>query len=423
MKTSRQLFILGFLLLLPRFTTGFCGFYVAKADASLYNQASQVVIVREGIRTTITMANDYKGDPREFALVIPVPKVIRAHDVKVVDKALIDHVDAYSAPRLVEYHDPDPCMIIQKEVILEEEIDGQRQDGPAALGVTIETEFSVGEYDIVVLSAKESDGLQTWLTQNGYTIPDAAGPVLQSYIKQGTKFFVARVNLERQAATGFTYLRPLQVTFTTLKFSLPIRLGTVNAEGPQDLLIYFITRKGRVETTNYRGVKIPTNLRLPLFVRDDFAEVYRAMFDKAVEIERMETVFTEYAWDIGWCDPCAADPLLVGELRELGANWLNGEDEARPEQGRAFLTRLHVRYDREHFPQDLVFQETRDTENFQGRYILTHPWRGTPECDAASRYLQRQPEAREKENRNLARITGWSLERIRQRAASYQDRD
>mgnify|MGYP003338328643 CR=1 FL=1 len=45
----------------------------------------------------------------EFALVVPVPTVIGKSNIKVLDNALIDHVDAYTAPRLVEYHDPDPC--------------------------------------------------------------------------------------------------------------------------------------------------------------------------------------------------------------------------------------------------------------------------------------------------------------------------
>ena len=40
---------------------GFCGFYVAKADTKLFNQASQVVLVRDGDRTVLTMANDYQG--------------------------------------------------------------------------------------------------------------------------------------------------------------------------------------------------------------------------------------------------------------------------------------------------------------------------------------------------------------------------
>ena len=43
----------------------FCGFYVAKADAKLFNEASKVVIARHDGKTVITMVNDYIGDPRE----------------------------------------------------------------------------------------------------------------------------------------------------------------------------------------------------------------------------------------------------------------------------------------------------------------------------------------------------------------------
>ena len=54
----------------------FCGFYVAKADSNLFNEASQVVLVRDGDRTVITMANDFEGDVEDFAMVIPVRPVV-----------------------------------------------------------------------------------------------------------------------------------------------------------------------------------------------------------------------------------------------------------------------------------------------------------------------------------------------------------
>ena len=85
----------------------FCGFYVAKADTKLFNHASQVAIVRDEDRTVMTMANDFQGDPKEFAIVIPVPTKIERGQIHVAEKALIDHLDAYSSPRLVEYFDPD----------------------------------------------------------------------------------------------------------------------------------------------------------------------------------------------------------------------------------------------------------------------------------------------------------------------------
>ena len=87
----------------------FCGFYVAKADTAIFNRASQVVLVRDGDRTVLTMANDFKGSPTEFAVVIPVPTFLRREQIHVAEKALIDHLDGYSAPRLVEYFDENPC--------------------------------------------------------------------------------------------------------------------------------------------------------------------------------------------------------------------------------------------------------------------------------------------------------------------------
>jgi len=95
---------------------------------------------------------------------------------------------------------------------------------------------------------------------------------------------------------------------------LPIRLGMVNADGPQELFVYALSRRGRVETTNYRTVSLPTGMDVPLFVKTRFSDFYKAMFSEQVKKEDMRTVFTEYAWDMSFCDPCAADPLSSQEL-------------------------------------------------------------------------------------------------------------
>jgi hypothetical protein len=196
---------------------------------------------------------------------------------------------------------------------------------------------------------------------------------------------------------------------------LPIRLGTVNAKGTQELFVYMLSRKGRVETTNYRTVKLPSDLNVPLYVKDDFGPFYKATFAEAVRKEDMTTVFTEYAWDMNWCDPCAADPLSRDELKRLGVFWLAEENSNNGGASNAFLTRLHVRYDREHFPEDLVFQSTGDRTNFQGRYILQHPWQGDSRCEAVTAYRRSVRERNEKEAENLARLTGWNIHDIRRR--------
>jgi hypothetical protein len=429
-KTAVFVMALGLVLGASARADAFCGFYVAKADTSLFNKASQVVLVRDGDRTVITMANDFRGNPREFAMVIPVPTAITREQIHVAESALVTHLDAYTAPRLVEYFDPDPCAMYDRLRSMEMSASAPAAAGAArqdvrakSLGVTIEAQYTVGEYDILILSASQSAGLETWLRESGYRIPAGAAEVLGSYIGQKMRFFVAKVNLAEQARLGVITLRPIQVAYESPKFMLPIRLGMVNADGTQELFVYTLTRKGRVESTNYRTVKLATDVEIPTYVKDPamFARMYRSLFDQHVEREDMRAVFQEYAWDMGWCDPCAADPLTADELRGLGVFWLDGSGAPRPLPGgriapqpqNVFVTRLHVRYDKAHFPEDLVFHETGDRSNFQGRYVLRHAWTGTATCAAADTYRRELVARREREAQTLASLTGWPIEDIR----------
>ena len=429
MRKTLFLVLLLILSLKTRPAESFCGFYVAKADTKIFNKASQVVLVRQDDKTVITMVNDFKGDPKEFAVVIPVPTLIERGQINVGDKKVIEHLDAYTSPRLVEYHDASPCQIARMERMMSLDAAApaarlalQRAE---ALGVTVQAQYTVGEYDIVILSAKQGEGVETWLKENGYRLPKGASEVLGSYIKQKMHFFVAKVNLKEQSKLGFNYLRPIQVAYESPKFMLPLRLGTLNADGYQELFIYTLTQKGRVEPTNYRSVKLPTGMDLPVYIKTRFKDFYRDMFEQQVKRSNMRAVFTEYAWDMNWCDPCAADPLSHEELRNLGVFWINengtgvvpGARRSMPPMGSAldvFVTRMHVRYDAQHFPEDLVLQETSDRNNFQARYVLRHPWRGEDSsCPATDSYQREVLRRQENEARQLADLTGWSIARIR----------
>jgi len=410
---SKRTFILILTFFAAAQAHAFCGFYVAKGNTKLFNHASQVVIVRDQDRTVMTMANDFQGNVRDFAVVIPVPTKIERGQIHVAEKALIDHLDSYSSPRLVEYFDPDPCapppppMVMKNAVSEAITVSAAAPARAKSLGVTIEAKYTVGEYDILILSATQSSGLVTWLVENGYTMPNGAAAVLGSYIRQNMHFFVAKVNLGEQARLGFNYLRPLQVAYESPKFMLPIRLGTVNANGAQELFVYAITINGRVETTNYRTVRLPSDVDVPLFVRKDFAPFYKALFSQQVKRQEMSAVFLEYAWNMSWCDPCASEPLSNDELRKLGVFWLDAGSTV-------FLTRLHVRYDREHFPEDLVFQQTGDQNQFQARYVLHNP-ANPGNCDASAVYRRELRKRQEHEAQNAAELTGWNLEEMRRK--------
>src|SRR5437870_3694684 len=418
----------------------FCGFYVAKADTKIFNKASQVVLVRQDDKTVITMVNDFKGDPKEFAVVIPVPTLIEKGQIHLGDKKIVDHLDAYTSPRLVEYYDGSPCRLQALRegraaggVAAQSSLDALRARA-TALGVTIQAQYTVGEYDIVILSAKEGQGLETWLKENGYRLPKGASSVLGSYVKQKMHFFVAKVNLQERSKLGYSSLRPIQVAYESPKFMLPLRLGTLNGDGYQELFIYTLTPKGRVEPINYRSVRLPSDMDLPIYIKDRFKDFYRDMFDRQVKKEDIRAVFLEYAWDMNWCDPCAADPLTREELPQLGVFWVDvapAGPSIPGSRGRrfapwgavdVFVTRLHVRYDAAHFPEDLVFQETADRTTFQGRYILRHPWKGAEACEAAKRYGEELRSRADREAQTLAALTSWPIEEIRTKMrADYGD--
>lgn len=409
----------------------FCGFYVAKADTKLYNQASQVILARDRNRTVLTMANDFQGDVKDFAVVIPVPTVLKKEQVHVAEPKIIERLDAFSAPRLVEYFDSDPCAVMDRmEEKAAPSASGRMRSSAnemkkdSSLGVTVEAKFNVGEYDIVILSAKESGGLEIWLNRNGYKIPKGAKELLKPYIRSSMKFFVAKVNLDKFAESGYQLLRPLQISYESLKFMLPIRLGMINATKEQDLIVYILSPQGQAEITNYRTVKVPSDVNIPVYVKNEFGDFYKSMFQTSYTKEDKKVGFLEYAWDMSSCDPCSAEPLNNEELKQAGVFWLDNNSSDRPvspsfrsrfPSSSVFITRLHVRYSRNKFPEDLMFQATSQRDSFQGRYILQHPFTGNLQCSAGRQYKSSLNQRFEKEAQTLARLTNWNIQNIRQK--------
>jgi len=156
------------------------------------------------------------------------------------------------------------------------------------------------------------------------------------------------------------------------------------------MIVYAFSKTGRIETTNYRTVNLPTDLKVPLFVADEFAGFYKDLYTRAWKREEKNVVFLEYAWDVSanvtqYCDPCTGPPPMLQEFTDAGVDWVNQYHTGYA--GNVYFTRLHVTYNRENFPQDLMFQETPNTQNWQARYILTHPATGDFSCDQGQEYL------------------------------------
>jgi hypothetical protein len=443
---KKKLIIIGAAFVAAPLIMSFCGFYVSKADGTLKNKTSQVILVRDGNRTVITMYNDFKGDTKDFAMVVPVPVVLRKDQVKVVDQSIFQRLNDYSAPRLVEYWDQNPCnnysnvneALAGKVAGVHVRSTSSNMDAMKEEKVKVEAKYIVGEYDILILSAKESSGLKDWLNENGYKIPEHAEEVLEPYIKSNLKFFVVKVNEKEKAKLNNNFLRPIQISFNSPKFMLPIRLGMANADGDQDLIVYAFTRKGRIECTNYRNANIATDKNVPLFVQKNFNSFYGNLFNHQWNNEDKAVAFLEYAWDVSpqnyyHCDPCIATAPGEQDLVQSGVWWLGNKDwsdysdidndEADNGSKNVHFTRLHFRYNRRSFPQDLQFQVTPNTATFQARYIITHPATGDLSCDAGKKYLQDLKQRRKKELATLTALTGTDINNWQDDATAKNDEE
>jgi hypothetical protein len=410
--------------LAPVSALAFCGFFVSGADAELNNNASQVALMRQGQTTVLTMSNNYQGPPRDFAMVVPVPVVLKKAQVKTLKANVFKKIDTLSAPRLVEYWERDPCAPrMQLEGL------GMRGGGfgggglgglakgkKGGFGVKVEAKFSAGEYEVVILSAKEANGLEGWLRHHKYNIPAGASEALAPYIKGGMKFFVAKVNIRKvkRDAHGKVVLSPLRFHFEDKTLRLPVRLGLLNANGKQDLIVYILHKDSRFEVANYKNVFIPSNLEVLDEVRHRFGSFYGKLFDRTLAEAGGRAVVTEYAWQTGSCDPCPTPPLRKRDMFELGGEVIGlGKGKAENESGfgptftnnfsRWVLTRLHTRYDKKTLDEDLIFVpakpvvggrgsaglsrekpgavEAASVNNFQGRYIIRHYWAGKVTCE------------------------------------------
>jgi len=424
----------------------FCGFYVSGADAPLTNNATQVVMMREGTRTVLSMQNAYQGPPQDFAMVVPVPVVLQKENVKTLERDVFERVDRLTAPRLVEYWEQDPC---PKPMMAMAEFGA---GGAARLGgahrvfpmsaaaapppVKIEAQFTVGEYDVVVLSATDSTALDAWLRQNHYKIPSGAEPYLRPYVQMGMKFFVAKVDVSKvkfeRVGNGpeQAVLSPLRFHYDSDAFNLPIRLGLINSSGKQDLIVTILAPGQRYEVANYDNVAVPTNVDVSDATRERFASFYATLFDDTVQ-RHPRSVVTEYSWSSNSCDPCPTPPLQTSDLMTLGADVLPStapppppgggapvlRPMRRPPSGTFVITRLHARYSKDALGDDLVFRAAPPivggrefvqdgtkleqgarpdaTNNFQARYVIRHSWTGPIACKNPMRGVWGGPPGRD----------------------------
>jgi hypothetical protein len=99
-----------------------------------------------------------------------------------------------------------------------------------ASSVQVGNTATVGSYAISIVRPSRPDGLDEWLTENGFAaLPKVAGPIIADYISQGWNF--AAVKLTR-GESGANAPHPIKLAFASNQAVYPMKLTAIGGGRP-----------------------------------------------------------------------------------------------------------------------------------------------------------------------------------------------
>ena len=344
------------------------------------NPATAVFLLRDGTRTILTVEPTYDGPVTDVSMIVPIPHAIERSDIRTISGHHFRRVDAMTAPH-AHHVWPDCAQLGAGRLARQRRASAGGFSGavgePSELGVEVIEEWDVDEYDVSLLSASQSSGLLTFLRERGLELPDRADEVLRSYIETDHRFALVEVDLsEAHEVGGRLVLSPIQLQYESEELRVPVRLGTLNSPGEQELLLYVLSREGRFEIANRENIVAPTGTRLRGDYEGGFAPFYEGLMERIFDAHEGAAV-TEFA-----------QPLLYGRA-SVRAVWYLGMDRYRTDPNpyaaigwrdaqRWTLTRIRHRYGTE-LDDDLVL---RVAEPLREDSAVARLWRAQRNHDA-----------------------------------------
>jgi len=359
---------------------------------------AEVVVVRHGGVTIVTVGADYEGPHTPFAFLLPVPSDVTASRLRTVKRAALTRLEEVSAPRFHAFYEQNPCENGPPEQRWDEKVRAegrgfltpawvppldQRYAVSNEISIPMEPVFkgSENEFRYRVLEAAGKPELRAALAESGYRIGDDALTDLEPHLGRGRRLLLAEVRLEHVELTGKDRIELGGIRYFSREppAPLPATLGLRHAKGVQDLFVYVLDRKRRFVTGNYEHRFLPSNIELEPRASETLGSVYDALFD-AAQARAREAFLTEFAWSTGGCgEPCPDAPLTPEELLTLGGDVLEAHTtteqertpapiEASAEERRAFAEQLALRSPAER--ERALSERSRDMKEIARRRAL-----------------------------------------------------
>lgn len=227
------------------------GFFCSQAPID--QAGERIVFGVSGNSVEAHIQIQYAGEAEKFAWVVPVQA---RPELSLGSAQLFTYLDGVTQPRFQLQWEPSCEPLFPGPINAPSVEDSGPPSGSGDGGVVVVAREDVGPYDAATLTADDAVALRTWLTTNGYDIPEAAGEALSPYVGNGY-YFVA-LKLQQNKDVGD--LRPIVLKFAGNRPCVPIRLTAIAARPDMPIIAYVLADK-RAIPLNYRHVLInPTRV-------------------------------------------------------------------------------------------------------------------------------------------------------------------
>jgi len=220
---------------------------------------SILFVMGEGIEAHIQIQYDADAQAEEFAWVVPV---MAQPELSVGSQSLFDALASNTAPTYGTANWFEPCGVGTGGW----EPDPCDDDGGAAGGVKLDAGGGppsepgepevvdhqlVGAFEMFVLDGGTSEGVMTWLGDNGFAQDAAAEPILGEYLADGFMFVAFKLAPSAEA----TEIHPVVLRYEGDEPCVPLRLTAIAAVDDMVVRTYFLADE-RVAPTNYKHVDL-----------------------------------------------------------------------------------------------------------------------------------------------------------------------
>jgi MYXO-CTERM domain-containing protein len=303
------------------------GFF-ATAGGPATSRASQVLVMKDGDTSVVSIMTDYDGPMEKFAVVLPVPSDVSLSDVRTLKRGDLERLDEITAPRFHEFWEMDPCekgkaqQIWQMDMSASNSTDflggGEMFAGttkaPPEMRVEVEPNFRAdSEYDFSLVGSNVAH----YLEGKGLKVPSGIEGKLGKY----DQFIVAMVDGRSVeiGAKGEAMLSPIRYV-THKDVTIATSLGAPHRKGMEELLVFVMDPKDQYQVKGMKNVYPPTDFHVLFDVKERTGDFYAALHDKLLAKDK-DAFLVEYAWSTKGCgEPCPNAPLHLSEILTLGAD-------------------------------------------------------------------------------------------------------